>query len=320
MRKLSNLIERYSNGKEIGFWSLSKGYDKYFNLIVQLLEDENLNFNSCRVNFKDKNTPKLLTLSSIIFLNYWNKLDEVLKREDVYIQKSTFDYLLKYKEKLNKEDELLYLSEGNGLIYKNIITKEQIEFFLDNLKKIINNIAYVKIVDDTKSTLLFKESFSITEYIGIQEYHAIALSFEKNYQLITEDRMLEVIFEILKFNLTMISNSLSLLKREDILDLGITLHKKNYKYVFDIIIVKNLLNNFINTLLYKNIGVNGLSDKDINLLKILDDYGFLEKIKEVYFHHYEVYYPKVVLPEEDILSKNLKYILECLNENIKKKQ
>ena len=142
VRKLSNLIERYSNGKEIGFWSLSKGYDKYFNLIVQLLEDENLNFNSCRVNFKDKNTPKLLTLSSIIFLNYWNKLDEVLKREDVYIQKSTFDYLLKYKEKLNKEDELLYLSEGNGLIYKNIITKEQIEFFLDNLKKIINNIAY----------------------------------------------------------------------------------------------------------------------------------------------------------------------------------
>ena len=66
--------------------------------------------------------------------------------------------------------------------------------------------------------------------------------------------------------------------------------------------------------------MNGLSDKDINLLKILDDYGFLEKIKEVYFHHYEVYYPKVVLPEEDILSKNLKYILECLNENIKKKQ
>ncbi len=318
--KSSNLIERYSNGKEIGFWSLSKGYDKYFNLIVQLLEDENLNFNSCRVNFKDKNTPKLLTLSSIIFLNYWNKLDEVLKREDVYIQKSTFEYLLRYKEQLNREDEFLYLSEGKGLIYKNIITKEQIEFFLDNLKKIINNIAYVKIVDDTKSTLLFKESFSITEYIGIQEYHAIALSFEKNYQLITEDRMLEVIFEILKFNLTMISNSLSLLKREDILDLGIILHKKKYKYVFDIIIVKNLLNNFINTLLYKNIGVNGLSDKDINLLKILDDYGFLEKIKEVYFHNYEVYYPKVVLPEEDILSKNLKYILECLNENIKKKQ
>lgn len=40
-----------------------------------------------------------------------------------------------------------------------------------------------------QDTLLFKESFSITEYIGIQEYHAIALSFE-NYQLITEDRML----------------------------------------------------------------------------------------------------------------------------------
>lgn len=318
--KSSNLIERYSNGKEIGFWSLSKEYDKYFNLIVQLLEDENLNFNSCRVNFKDKNTPKLLTLSSIIFLNYWHKLNEVLKREDVYIQKSTFEYLLRYKEKLNKKDEFLYVFEEDGKLYKNIITKEQTEFFLDNLKNIINNIAYVKIIDDTKSTLLFKESFSITEYIGIQEYHAIALSFEKNYQLITEDRMLEVIFEILKFNTTMISNSLSLLKREDIIDLGITLHKKNYKYVFDITIVQSLLNNFVNTLIYKDITVNGLSLKDINLLKILNDYGFLEKIKEIYFHHYEVHYPKIVLPKQDRLSINFRYILECLNENIKKKQ
>lgn len=318
--KSSNLIERYSNGKEIGFWSLSKGYDKYFNLIVKLLEEENLNFNSCRVNFKDKNTPKLLTLSSIIFLNYWNKLDEVLKREDVYIQKSTFDYLFSYKEKLNKENEFLYGFEEDGKLCKNIITKEHITLFLDNLKKIINNIAYVKIIDDTKSTLLFKESFSITEYIGIQEYHAIALSFEKNYQLITEDRMLEVIFEILKFNTTMISNSLSLLKREDIIDLGITLHKRNYKYVFDITIIQSLLDNLINLLINSDITTNKLSEKVINLLNILNDYGFLEKIKGVYSHHYKVLYPKVVLPEEDILSKNLKYILECLNENIKKKQ
>lgn len=315
--KSSNLIERYSNGKEIGFWSLSKGYEKYFNLIVQLLEDENLNFNSCRMNFKDKNIPKLLTLSSIIFLNYWNKLDEVLKREDVYIQKSTFEYLLRYKEKLNKEDEFLYVFEEDGKLCKNIITKEQIEFFLDNLKKIINNIAYVKIIDDTKSTLLFKESFSITEYIGIQEYHAIALSFEKNYQLITEDRMLEVIFEILKFNPTMISNSISLLKREDIIDLGITLHKKNYKYVFDITIVQSLLENLIHILRYEDARISGLSDREINILNILNDYGFLEKIKEVYFHHYKVLYPKTIIPKEDKLSKNFKYILECLSKEIK---
>jgi hypothetical protein len=315
--KSSNLIERYSNGKEIGFWSLSKGYDKYFNLIVKLLEEENLNFNSCSVNFKDKNTPKLLTLSSIIFLNYWNKLDEALKREDVYIQKSTFDYLLKYKEKFNKEDGFLYVFEVDGKLCKNIITKEQIEFFLDNLKKIINNIAYVKIIDDTKSTLLFKESFSITEYIGIQEYHAIALSFEKNYQLITEDRMLEVIFKILKFNPTMISNSISLLKREDIIDLGITLHKKNYKYVFDITIVQSLLDNLIHILIYEDATISELSDREINILNILNDYGFLEKIKGVYFHHYRVLYPKTIIPKEDKLSKNLKYILECLSKEIK---
>ena len=188
------------------------------------------------------------------------------------------------------------------------------------LKHIVKSIAYIKIIDDTKATLLYEESFSVSENIGIQEYHAIAFSFQENYQIITEDRMLEVIFQVLKFNPTMISNSLSLLKKEEILDLGIILHKKNYKYVFDITIVKSLLNNLTNTLIYKDIRVNGLSIKNINLLKILDDYGFLEKIKEIYLHHYGVRYPKVVLPKQDRLSKNIKYILEYLNENIKQKQ
>lgn len=308
-----DLIRKYSNGKDIGFWNLAKGYDKYFNLIIKLIEDESLNFNSCKVNLKEKSVPKLLTLSSIIFLNYWNKLDNILKREDIYIQKTTFNWLLSYIEKIEKNDELLYVFEENNELYKNIITKEQIGDFLNNLKCIVKSIAYVKIVDDTKATLLYEESFSITEDIGIQEYHAIAFSFQENYQIITEDKMLETIFQVLKFNPTMISNSLSLLKKEEIIELGIILHKKNYKYVFDITIAKSLINSLINILKYKDIATNGLTIKDINLLKILDDYGFLEKIKEIYFHHYEVYYPKIVLPEQDILSKNLKYILKILN-------
>ena len=76
-----------------------------------------------------------------------------------------------------------------------------------------------------------------------------------------------------------------------------------------------MLNNFVNTLIYKDITVNGLSLKDINLLKILNDYGFLEKIKEIYFHHYEVHYPKIVLPKQDRLSINFRYILKILNKD-----
>lgn len=306
-----DLIEQYSNGKEIGFWSLVKGYDKYFNLIIKLLEDENLNFNSCKVNLQDKNVPKLLTLSSIIFLNYWNKLDDILKREDIYIQKTTFNWLLSYIEKIEKNDELLYVFEKNNELYKNIITKEQIEIFLNNLKHIVKSIAYIKIIDDTKATLLYEESFSISENIGIQEYQAIAFSFEKNYQIITEDRMLEVIFQVLEFNPTMISNSLSLLKKEEILDLGIILHKKNYKHIFDASTIQILLENLISMVLYKEI--NTFSDKDINVLKILNDYGLLEKLKEFYSHKYIVSHPKVMFPKEDRVSKNIEYIFKCLD-------
>jgi hypothetical protein len=115
----------------------------------------------------------------------------------------------------------------------------------------------------------------------------------------------------------MIGNSLSVLKREDIIDLGITLHKKNYKYVFDITIIQSLLDNLTHILIQEDVTMGGLSDREINILNILNDYGFLEKIKEVYFHHYRVLYPKTIIPQEDRLSKNLKYILECLNENIK---
>ncbi len=303
----NNLLEKYSKENEIGFWTLSNGYDKYFGLIAKLLEDEKINFNSCRFNYKDEKVPKLLTLSSMIFLNYIDKLDDVLKKDDIFIQKTTFNWLLNYIEDLEKEDEIFNVFFENGTLYKDIVTKEQIEKFTNRLRKIINNIAYVKIIDDSKASLPYKEAFSLSEYIGIQEYQAIALSYQQNYQIITEDRMLEVVFETFRFNTSMVSNSLSLLDRELVVDMAIDLHNKKYKYIFDGTILK-----YLGKLLTKSNIVNTFSEKDIGILKILNDYGWLDNIKKIYEHEYKVKYPKVIIPQKGYIVENIEYLFKCI--------
>ncbi len=309
-----NQLQRYSDGAEIGFWTLAGGYDKYFNLIVKLIEDENLNFQSCKYNIKDNTIPKLLTLSSIIFLHHNNRLEDILKREDVYIQRTSYNWLVSYIQELEKQDELFSVFAKDGQFYKDIVSKDNINLFSNRLKEIINNIDYKKIVDDTKASLPFKEAFNLSQYFGIQEYQALSFSFQHNYQIITEDRLFEVIFETLKFNQSMISNSLSLLDKKDVVPLGIKLNQKKYKYVFD----TNMLMELVTLLTRYNI-VDKLKEQEIEIIKILDKYDWIENIKRYYLNNYKVLYPKMIMPKEDYISKNIEYMLQCLEkEEIRK--
>lgn len=85
-----DLFVRYSNGKEIGFYPLSKSnYSNYFTLIPYLLEHNEFNFNAGQINYKLPEVKKILTLSSIIFLNNLSLLEQILEREDIYIQRTT---------------------------------------------------------------------------------------------------------------------------------------------------------------------------------------------------------------------------------------
>lgn len=306
-KHIEGQFERYSKGEDIAFWNLADTYDKYFNLIVKLLEDETINFNSCRINYQPKEVPKLLTLSSIIFLNYNNKLEEILERQDVFIQKTTYDWLIKYVDELDKQDEIFSAFAKDGKFFKDIVSKEQIEQFSSALKGILNNIKYKQIVDDTKASLPFKNAFSLSKHFGIQEYQALALSYQQNYQIITEDRMFEVIFKILNFNLTMISNSLCLFNDNDLHELRMKLHQKNYKFVLHL----NSLIQLVNVLTERKI--NRFSEKATEIINILNDYGLLENIIRVYKNTYKVLYPKMNIPQEDYVSKNIEKMLECLN-------
>jgi hypothetical protein len=303
-----NQFEEYSAGENISFWSLAGSYDKYFNLIAELLENNTINFNSCKLNMKDVAIPKLLTLSSIIFLNYHKKLATVLSREDVFIQKTAFDWLNQYIEELSNRGEQISVFAKDGKFYKDIITKEQINSFISRLKEIIDDIEYIKIVDDTKASLPFKNAFDLSKYFGIQEYQALSLSFQENYQIITEDRIFEVIFETMNFNQTMISNSLSLLDSSEVTELRTKLYNKRYRYIFDINILRQLVK-FIT----KYRLVDTLTDEEIEIIKILDEYGWLESIKRYYINKYKVLYPKTLIPEDDYISKNIEYILTCID-------
>ena len=56
-----------------------------------------------------------------------------------------------------------------------------------------------------------------------------------------------------------------------------------------------------------------MNDYLILKFKIWYDYGCLDDLIKEYIDKYKVLYPKMILPEEDIFSKNMEYLLEILN-------
>jgi len=92
------LFEEYSKGNYYGLYPLSKNsYANYFTLIPYLLNHNEYSLYSLKPSFM-VNKKKVLTLSSIIFLDYLGYLNQVLDLEDVVIQQTTINWLQKYIE------------------------------------------------------------------------------------------------------------------------------------------------------------------------------------------------------------------------------
>lgn len=204
-------LENYSNGAKIGFFNLAGEYEKYFNLVIYLLENNEITFHPCQCNYKDVTVKKLLTLSSIIYLQYYKKLAMVLKREDIFIQYTLYNWLYQYISDLEKKDEIFSIFAKDGFFYKDIVNKEEIVNFSNTLKEIISTIKISQIVDDTVVTLPFKGAFDLSKNLGAQEYQALAFYHQNNYQIITEDRIFEDMFDALHFDQSMISSAAILL-------------------------------------------------------------------------------------------------------------
>lgn len=307
-----NLFQRYSDNTFQGLYTLAnRNYKNYFTLIPYLLNNKNMNFNSLHVNYLPKETKKILTLSSIVFLYEINQLDVVLQRDDIVIQQTLVNWLKEYLQKIdfsNMPQNFTYLDEeGHKFIPFTEDSIKEAEKFKTFVLGILTRILKCTIINDIAENLSLKEAKTLAPLVGIQEYQALAYCIKYNYQIISENNIFDILFETLRFNKGFISNATVLL--EDSLEydkrrsLIIDLHQKNYKYILS----ENFEKSLIAFMQEKN--VLSLQQEEFELIKIANSYGFLENIKKYYNDKFKVLFPKAVLPIKIFLDKNIEKLL-----------
>lgn len=312
-----NLFQRYSDNTFQGLYALAKhDYKNYFTLIPYLLNNQNMNFNSLHVNYLPKETKKILTLSSIIFLNEINQLDLVLKRDDIVIQQTVVNWLQGYFEKIdytNIPQTFNHLNEeGHKFVPFTENSIEEATKFKGFVLSLLTRILKCTIINDISENLPLKEAKTLMPFVGIQEYQALAYSFNHNYQIISENNIFDMLFETLKFNKGFISNATMLLegsleyekRRSLILDL----HRKNYKYVLS----KNFEKSLIAFMQEKDI--LSLQQEEFEPIKVANGYGFLENIKKYYNDKFKVLFPKAALPVKTFFDENIEKLLRLIGE------
>lgn len=322
-------FEDYSKGSNISFYNLASGeYKNYFKVIDILLNTDKYNFHSGNNNNQPYEVNKILTFSSIVFLNNINQLNVVLEREDVYIQQTTINWLVSFIKELDTSDEVFSVySDGENLL-KNIANKEDIEKDKKYLLDLANKIISVKrIIDDTDEILPIKESYQmIVPHLGEQDYRALSYCYNNNYQIISEDNIMNFMFETMKLNTWMVSNSMSLLSdklgMDDLFNLYKELDKKNYSNLFN----ESAINNTLNKLIFEDpIYLLQWHKKKYSnfqleeLLHIVKKYGWIEWIEKYYKENYILTPPKIKVEPRTFITSNIEYIFELLDIKIKER-
>lgn len=305
------LFKKFSDGNNtIGLYNLAKyDYKNYFTLIPYLLNSK-WNLNSLELNYL--NRPKILTFSSIVFLDELNLLDKVLQRNDFVIQKSLINWLKRYIKEIDYNNlplDYKYLNSEN--IKFEPYTKETIkkaELFKKRLIRLIQQLNKCNLIDDHLETLPIKESFNIlSNQIGFQEYWALVYCINHNYQIISENNIFNFLFGQFNLNELYISNSLSLLNNDDYINIVKRLYKQNYKYI-----VPQSIEEVLIEISFKR--VLSFNQVDKILIKEANNYDFLERIKKYYYYKFEVLFPKNNLPKKTFFDKNIEKIIKIIKE------
>lgn len=259
-------------------------------MIPCFIEEANINFYSCKcIPYYGK---KLLTFSSIVFLQHINKLDVVLKQENIFVPKSVFLYIKDAIESIEKSGDENYYLRSHGFIKKDMT---KIKNKLQLILKMLNSN---QIIDDTKGFISLCDELDIDTQKELILFYICLL---KQYQLITEDRFFGYLAERIKAP-QIVSNAMSLLiKEKDYIDKAILLDSKKYSYVFG----EYMVNNINAACLYKDISSYNISNRDKQMLQIIDKYGFLDELKQYYKNTYKVLYPKINLPKDDYVKHNI---------------
>jgi len=181
---------------------------------------------------------------------------------------------------INMPTEFSYLEEiEKPKLHRN--TNEELEQLKSSVLKIVQDIIQnSQIIEDQLEVMPIKGANEmLANQMGKQEYQAFAYCLNHGYQIITEDKMFNMLFVTMKLNIPMTSNSLLLL--EDILNyeelrtLRIELHAKRYKNVLDKYYMHNLI-----TFMQKH-DIHNLGEEEKELIKIVDSYGWINKTKEI---------------------------------------
>ncbi len=315
-----DILLRYSEGANISFYQMAGKYESYFKLIPTLYESNTINFNTGNNNPTLENTKKILTLSSIIFIDYMKKLDVVLARNDIYIQQTTVDFLLGFINTLSGQTEIFTVDSDGKDLFRNIADENDIKQDKDYLIYLATKITeYERIIDDREVVLALADSEKmLAPHIGYQEYRALAYSFNHDYQIITEDRIIKTMFEELGYNTNMVSNSVFLLV-DDInnnVDLLVSfyekLHSKKYKYILNENTIKDMFQKFIfeeHTYLAK-----GYTDKLLKcVISIAYSYGWMAGFENYYKNNYEFKIGMSSAPKKDFIARNIEYLREESN-------
>ena len=310
--------QKYNSEEIKGLYLLAQhDYKNYFTLIPYLLNHNNNMLNSLKPNLiVDKR--KILTLSSIIFLEEIGYLDKVLSRDDIVIQQTLINWLQDYIENFNfntpqeysyiDDTKLRFIPFTEKEAQKGEIFKK---YIIDLTTKLLKN----KIINDTVSNLPIGEFFyKVSEIMGLQEYHALAYCMEYNYQIISENNIFDILFDALKFNKLFISNSFALVS--DILteDENFKLKKKLFKHKYRYIENHTDEIKILQALKYNRFP-NILNEKLILKFHIWYEYGYLDTIINDYKNIYKVFTTKQIFPNIDIFARNMEYLLEILEED-----
>lgn len=308
-----DLFQRYSDGKKIGLFPLSQSnYKNYFSLIPFLLESSTYNFNAGKINYKDKSINTILTFSSIIFLHHLGFLEKVLQRKDVYIQRTLINWLKEYSSSIDitkLPTNFDYLEDNEPKFYMN--SKDDVKDFkktVNDLIRLILNNCNDRIVDDHLEILPIKGAYEmLAKHIGSQEFQCFSFSINKKFQIITEDTIYNMMFDVFKYNKVFISNSLTLLEDmlsyEELRDLRLSIFNKKYKYVLPERYILDLITYM------EEENISKLQSKEYELIKIADSYGWLDKIKKSYIDKFNGKYVKINLPIKSNLDINIEFLL-----------
>lgn len=316
-----DLFQRYSDGAEIGLFGLAQHqYRNYFSLIPFLLAHKDINFNAGKINYKPDETNKILTLSSIVFLNHIGYLDRALQRSDVYIQRTTINWLKDYTATIgyaNMPTEFDYIDELDNQPTLRITAPDDMQKFKDELSGLTHRVlksCQGRIIEDHLSIIPIKGAYEIlSKHIGNQEYQAIAYCAQYNFQIITEDSIFSMLFRVLKYDDSFISNSFCLLNDivdfEELRDLRISLFQKNYKYVLHEFYV-NVVIKYLET-----IDIRSLDPKEWEQLKIAYSYGWFGQPERYLYNKFSGEYIKPSIPVPSRLDENLFFIFDNLSVN-----